>query len=36
MTAGAVVGVGANGVTVLELADAAEVPTALVAVEENV
>ena len=32
----AVVGVGVDGVTEFELADAAEVPPALVAVEENV
>jgi hypothetical protein len=38
LAAGAVVaeGAGADGVTELELADAAEVPPALVAVDENV
>jgi hypothetical protein len=36
MDAGAVVDEGADGVTELELDDAAEVPPALVAVEENV
>jgi hypothetical protein len=36
MDAGAVVDEGADGVTELELADDAEVPPRLVAVEENV
>jgi hypothetical protein len=36
VAAGAVVSAGADGVTEFELADAAEVPPALVAVEEKV